>query len=182
MSSQPIPNPLSSPFFKSTPLQFREKDVARDHVKGLAEAFGNTATVLAKGKPCVCSSFHVDYLPLAWIRRLFSQEKAHNNGSFTISACSRVLCQLPAPYYWYRAGTVIINKCSPMQVVRAGMNFLFVPQTNNIFQNSKDPAPSYPTIQSMLSKCLGAPCFHFHWFNGCSTAGNAISETMVSKP
>ena len=37
MASQPIPNPLNSPSFKSTPLQFREKDMVRDHVKGLAE-------------------------------------------------------------------------------------------------------------------------------------------------
>ena len=29
-SSQPIPNPLNSPSFKSTPLQFTEKDVVRD--------------------------------------------------------------------------------------------------------------------------------------------------------
>jgi len=36
-SSQPTPNPLNSPSFKCTPLQFRQKDVVRDHVKGLAE-------------------------------------------------------------------------------------------------------------------------------------------------
>jgi len=35
--SQPIPNPSNSPPFKSTLLQFREKDVVRDHVKDLEE-------------------------------------------------------------------------------------------------------------------------------------------------
>ena len=36
-SSQPILNSLNSPSVKSIPLQFREKDVVRDHVKGFAE-------------------------------------------------------------------------------------------------------------------------------------------------
>ena len=36
-SSQPIPNPLNGQSFKSTPLQFREKNVVRGHVEGLAE-------------------------------------------------------------------------------------------------------------------------------------------------
>ena len=35
--SQIIPNPSNSPSLKSIPLQFRGKDVVRDHVKGLAE-------------------------------------------------------------------------------------------------------------------------------------------------
>jgi len=37
VSSQAIPNPLNRSSFKSTPLQFREKDVVRDHAKGLVE-------------------------------------------------------------------------------------------------------------------------------------------------
>ena len=37
VSSQPIPNPSNSPSIKSTLLQFREKDVMRDHVRGFAE-------------------------------------------------------------------------------------------------------------------------------------------------
>ena len=36
-SSQPIPNPLNSPSFKSILLQFSEKDVVRGNVKGFAE-------------------------------------------------------------------------------------------------------------------------------------------------
>ena len=36
-SSQPIPNPLNSPSIKSTLLQFGEKDMVSDRVKGLAE-------------------------------------------------------------------------------------------------------------------------------------------------
>ena len=35
--SQPLCNPSNGPPFKRTPLQFREKDVVRDHVKGFAE-------------------------------------------------------------------------------------------------------------------------------------------------
>ena len=35
---QPIPYPPSSPLFKSIPLQFRDKDVVWDQVKGLAQA------------------------------------------------------------------------------------------------------------------------------------------------
>ena len=37
MSSHSLPNPRNSPLFKSIPLQFREEDVVRDNVKGLAE-------------------------------------------------------------------------------------------------------------------------------------------------
>ena len=34
---QTIPYPLTSPPLKSVPLQFRDKDVVGDHVKGLAQ-------------------------------------------------------------------------------------------------------------------------------------------------
>jgi len=37
VTSQPVLNPPNSPSCKSIPLQFREKDVVRDHVKGFAE-------------------------------------------------------------------------------------------------------------------------------------------------
>jgi len=37
VTSQPVLNPMSSPSFKSIPLQFIEKIVVRDHVKGFAE-------------------------------------------------------------------------------------------------------------------------------------------------
>ena len=39
--SQPLCNPSNGPPFKRTPLQFREKDVVRDHVKGFAEGQGD---------------------------------------------------------------------------------------------------------------------------------------------
>jgi len=38
VSSQQVPNPPKSLSFKSVPLQFREKDVVRDRVKGFSEA------------------------------------------------------------------------------------------------------------------------------------------------
>ena len=47
MITQPIPNPLNSPSFKSTPLQFREKDVVRgDRVKGFEEVQVDDSTLL----------------------------------------------------------------------------------------------------------------------------------------
>ena len=48
---QLIPHPPNSPSIKSIPLQFREKDVVGDHVKGLTEVQTDDSQGMQSYKP-----------------------------------------------------------------------------------------------------------------------------------
>ena len=60
LTIQPIPYPLNSPAFKSTSLQLREKDVAWDHVKGLARVCVGNISCLPFVHRC-CHSLIADH-------------------------------------------------------------------------------------------------------------------------
>lgn len=86
----------------------------------------------------------------------------------------------PAARHQYKAGT-IVNKSSLMPGagggggVRAGMNSLFLPQTQTAsFETAKTLLPHTPFFRGYVRQKTSKPWdSHFYGFNGCSTAGNA---------
>jgi len=63
-TGQPVLNPSNTSSFKSIPLQFREKDVVRDHVKGFAEGQVDEICILKAECPLWSHKTFVNFLKM----------------------------------------------------------------------------------------------------------------------